>query len=220
MQLDDEHLREMAGTFSRRLHAFCAKQGIPIIEARSGERKHELAEPHVPKDPTFRGLFLVITGNAPAPIWEVKRSTDGRISEIRHRKNWPFVKHYYFHIMDREWGHVTIRICGYPPFGAQLILNGHEWVEREARRKCLTAVKDGNCFVEGSDFDAVNRVAAKLQRPRPSVAYASCASDGSTLPASALRSPMRSRSAAPLRISIRCFSWSSVATYCSCVAQR
>ena len=164
-QLDDKHLREMAGTFSRRLHAFCAKQGIPIVEAQSGERKHELAEPHVPKDPTFRGLFLVITGNAPAPIWEVERNAAGQITEIRHRKNWPFVKHYYFHIMDREWGHVTIRMCGYPPFGAQLILNGHEWVEREARRKCLTAVKDGNCFVEGSDFDAVNRLAAKLQRP-------------------------------------------------------
>jgi hypothetical protein len=40
-QLDDKHLREMAGTFVRRLHAFCGKQGIPIIEARSGERKHE-----------------------------------------------------------------------------------------------------------------------------------------------------------------------------------
>src|SRR5215472_10164027 len=164
-QLDDKHLREMAGTFSRRLHAFCAKQGIPIVEAQSGERKHELAEPHVPKDPTFRGLFLVITGNAPAPIWEVERNAAGQITEIRHRKNWPFIKHYYFHIMDREWGHVTIRMCGYPSFGAQLILNGHEWVEREARRKCLTAVKDGNCFVEGSDFDAVNRLAAKLQRP-------------------------------------------------------
>src|SRR5262249_3557659 len=48
-QLDDKHLREMAGTFSRRLHAFCAKQGIPIIEAGSGERNHELAAPHVPK---------------------------------------------------------------------------------------------------------------------------------------------------------------------------
>jgi hypothetical protein len=59
---------------------------------------------------------------------------------------------------------VTIRMCGYPPFGAQLILNGHEWVEREARRKCLTAVKDGNCFVEGSDFAAVNRVAARLHQ--------------------------------------------------------
>src|SRR5580704_991720 len=165
-QLDDKHLREMAGTFSRRLHAFCAKQGIPIIEARSGERKHELAEPHVPKDPTFRGLFLVITANAPAPTWEVKRNRDGRITEVRHRKNWPLVKHYYFHIMDREWGHVTIRMCGYPPFGAQLILNGHEWVEREARRKCLTTVKHGNCFVEGSDFAAVNRVAARLHQEK------------------------------------------------------
>src|SRR5262249_21188414 len=62
-QLDDKHLREMAGTFSRRLHAFCEKQGIPIIEARSSDRKHELAERLLPKDPTFRGLFLVITGN-------------------------------------------------------------------------------------------------------------------------------------------------------------
>src|ERR1700740_235442 len=163
-QLDDKHRREMAGPFSRRLHAFCAKQRIPIIEARSRERKHELAEPHVPKDPTFRGLFLVITGNAPAPTWEVKRNSDGRITEVRHRKNWPLVKHYYFHIMDREWGHVTIRMCGYPPFGAQLILNGHECVEREARRKCLTTVKDSNCFVEGSDFAAVNRVAARLHQ--------------------------------------------------------
>ena len=160
--LDDKHLREMAGTFSRRLHAFCAKQGIPIIEAGSGERKHELAEPHVPKDPAFCGLFLVIAGNAPAPIWEVKRNTAGQITEIRHRKSWPYVKHYYFHIIDRDWGHVTIRMCGYPPFGAQLILNGHEWVERVARRKCLTAIKDGNCFVEGSDFAAVNRLAARL----------------------------------------------------------
>ena len=131
-QLNDKHLCEMAGTFARRLRAFCGKQGIPIIEARSGERKHELAAPHVPNDPTFHGLFLVITGNAPAPIWEVKHNSAGQITEIRHRKNWPYVKHYYFHIIDREWGHVTVRMCGYPPFGAQLILNGHEWVEREA----------------------------------------------------------------------------------------
>ena len=28
--------------------------------------------------------------------------------------------------------------------------------------RCLTTVKDGNCFVEGSDFTAVNRLAARL----------------------------------------------------------
>ena len=57
--LDDEHLREMARTFSRRLHAFCAKQGIPIIEAQARDRKHELAQPYEPNDPKFCGLFFV-----------------------------------------------------------------------------------------------------------------------------------------------------------------
>jgi hypothetical protein len=162
--LDDEHLREMAGSFSRRLHAFCMKQAIPIIEAKVGERKHELAQPYLPNDPQFCGLFLVIKGNAPAPVWEVKRNAEGRITEIRHRKSWPFVRHFYFHLVDQEWGHVTIRMCGYPPFGAQVILNGHEWVERQARRKRVTAVKDGNCFIEGSDFSEISSLAAEFNR--------------------------------------------------------
>jgi hypothetical protein len=162
--LDDSHLRDLAGTFSRRLRAFCSKSKIEIIEAQAGERKHELAEPHLPTDPKFRGLFLVIAGSARAPVWEVTRTAAGRIVEVRHRKKWPFVKHYHFHLMDPDWGHVTIRMCGYPPFGAQVILNGHEWVERQARRQHLEVVKSGNCFVEGSDFASVNRLAARLNR--------------------------------------------------------
>ena len=162
LSLDDDHLREMAGTFSRRLQAFCVKHGIPLIEAQARDRKHELAQPHLPNDPNFSGLFLVIKGNAPAPIWEVKRNGDGQIIEIRHRKSWPYVRHFYFHLIDREWGHVTIRICSYPPFGAQVILNGHERVERQARRTRVTVVKDGNCFIEGSDFSAISRLGAKF----------------------------------------------------------
>ena len=162
LTLDDNHLREMAGTFSRRLYAFCAKQGIPLIEAQARDRKHELAHPYLPKDPKFSGLFLVIKSNAPAPVWEVKRNGQGQIIEIRHRKSWPYVRHFYFHFIDREWGHITIRICSYPPFGAQLILNGHERVERQARRKRVAVVKDGNCFIEGSDFSAIRRLGTEF----------------------------------------------------------
>lgn len=163
-ELDDAHLRDLAGSFSRRVTAYCSRHGIPLIEAQAGERKHELAEPHVPQDPKYCGLFLVLTGNAPAPVWEVKHNASGKITEVRHRPKWPYVKHYYFHLIDPHWGHVTIRMCGYPPFGAQVILNGHEWVERQARRQHLAVAKCGNCFVEGSDFAQVNRLATGLQR--------------------------------------------------------
>src|SRR4051794_37690292 len=35
---------------------------------------------------------------------------------------------YSFHIWDSEWGHLTIKMAGHPPFGAQVMLNGHEYV--------------------------------------------------------------------------------------------
>jgi hypothetical protein len=162
--LSDAHLRDMAGAFSRRVKAFCDKNAIPLIEARAGERKHQLAEPYLPTDPKFRGLFLIITGNAAAPVWEVLRNAEGQITQIRHRKAWPHVKHYHFHIIDAHWGHLIIRMCGYPPFGAQIILNGHEWVERAAQRSRIKTAKNGNCFVEGSDFATINRLARRLTR--------------------------------------------------------
>ena len=65
--------------------------------------------------------------------------------------------------MDPDWGHVTIRICGYPPFGAQVIANGHEWVERQARKRSLPVAKEGNCFTGGSDFQALNQIAKTLR---------------------------------------------------------
>ena len=52
-----------------------------------------------------------------------------------------------FHIMDPEWGHMTIKMSGHPPFGAQVILNGHEYVAAAARAAGIGFVKEGNCWL-------------------------------------------------------------------------
>ena len=58
--------------------------------------------------------------------------------------------------MDPEWGHVTIRMCAHPPFGAMVILNGHNKVERTAAALGLKCRMDGNCFIEGSDLNDIS----------------------------------------------------------------
>jgi hypothetical protein len=163
-QLDRAHLERMAGRFRRRVQAYARKHRIPFLECATGERKHEIAKEYIPKDPDFIGVFLILVGRAPAPVWQVYRNQNGRICDIYRPKSWPHVNHYYFHLMDPEWGHVTIRMCGYPPFGAQVILNGHEWVERTARKQGVQVNKEGNCFVEGSDFQALDRIAMTLRQ--------------------------------------------------------
>ena len=161
--LDRAHMERMAGRFKRRLQAYATKNKIPFLYCEAGERKHETAEPYVPKDPAFKGVFLVLVGRAPAPVWEVQRNTKNQITNLYRKKKWPYVNHYHIHLMDPEWGHVTIRICGYPPFGAQVIANGHEWVERQARKRSLPVHKEGNCFTGGTDFQALNQIAKTLR---------------------------------------------------------
>ena len=53
------------------------------------------------------------------------------------------MNNYWFHILDPDWGHLTIKISGHPPFPAQFILNGHEYVARQrARRASLSPSKE------------------------------------------------------------------------------
>jgi hypothetical protein len=77
-----------------------------VIDCEHGERKHEIAEEYLATHPAVQGLFLILVSRAVAPVWKVRRAKKGHIRELVQQK--PYVKHYSFHILDREWGHVTI----------------------------------------------------------------------------------------------------------------
>jgi len=163
--LDNAHLMRMAGRFSRRVHAHAKAHQIPIIHCDRNERKHEIAEQYLPPEPDFVGLFLILVGRAPAPVWDVQCSKSGKIVNIARKEPWSWVNHYSFHIMDPDWGHVTIKMCAHPPFGAQIILNGHEYVACQARKEGIVFTKEGNCFTEVSDAAGLAQVADTLCSP-------------------------------------------------------
>jgi hypothetical protein len=159
--LDTTHLMRLAGHFSRSVRAWGKRRGVPIIDCRTGERKHEIAEEYIPQDPTFRGVFLVLVAKSPTIVWDVKPCRNG---QIHLEKKWPqpYVNHYSFHIMDGEWGHLTIKMSGHPPFDVQIILNGHEWIERQLRKRRIEFTKEGNSFTGFSGGAALDRIADTL----------------------------------------------------------
>jgi hypothetical protein len=57
--------------------------------------------------------------------------------------------------MDPEWGHVTIKMSGHPPFSAQVILNGHEYVAAQASAAGIGFTQQGNCFTAVADPQAL-----------------------------------------------------------------
>jgi hypothetical protein len=162
-QLDNAHLMRMAGRFARRVRASATAHGIPVIDCKRGERKHDIAEEYLATHDVERGVFLVLVARAVAPVWEVTRTPGGKIANLAKKRS--FVNHYSFHIMDPEWGHMTIKMSGHPPFGAQIILNGHEYVAAAARAGGIGFVKEGNCFTRIADPAGLAQVADTLSQP-------------------------------------------------------
>lgn len=163
--LTEDRLRRMAGRFSRRCRATAKAKGIPVIDCKPGDRKHEIAEDHLPADPNFVGVFLILVARAPAKVFTVRTCANG-MPHLEVQDPWPFVNHYSFHILDPDWGHITIKMSSHPPFGAQVAVNAHEWVERRARKQGLDLVKEGNAFTQATDLTILDQLADSLNGPR------------------------------------------------------
>ena len=147
----------MAGRFARRVKAWAAANGVPVIFCTAGQRKHLIAEEYLETHVVTTGVFLILAAKAPAAVWKVHRSARGAITNIEKKRE--YVYHYSFHIMDPAFGHLAVKMSGHPPFGAQVMLNGHEYVAVAAQGEGIGFTKEGNCFTEIADPQRLARVA-------------------------------------------------------------
>jgi hypothetical protein len=163
-ELDNAHLMRLAGRFARRVRAWAGANGVPVIACGRGERKHRVVEEYLATHTVVGpAVFLILVAKAPATVWEVRRGGPDDVI-VNIVKKTAYVNHYSFHVMDPVWGHVTIKMSGHPPFGAQVILNGHEYVARQAQVAGIALAKEGNCFTAVADPQALAQVADTLSQ--------------------------------------------------------
>jgi len=163
--LDNAHLMRLAGRFSRRLRAWAKAHPIPVLDCSAGDRKHEIAQQYLAQQQGKTGLFLILVARSPAVVWDVQMSGSGKMGNIAKKQPRPYVNHYHFHILDPDWGHLTMKMSGHPPFGAPGMLNGHEYVASQAAQQKIAFSKEGNCFTPTADAPGLAAVADTLSEP-------------------------------------------------------
>ena len=161
--LNSTRAMRLAGRFSRRLRAWATKNDIPVLNAwdynDADNRMHTVAEDYYRSDPNSKGVFCITVHRAPGPVRKIDRYGEGGIN-IKTELVW--VNHFAFHIRDPEWGHLTIKICGHPPFPAQISLNGHDYVASQLRSSNVGVTMEGNCFTNTSNAAALSQCADTL----------------------------------------------------------
>jgi hypothetical protein len=77
-----------------------------------------------------------------------------------------YVDHYYFYLVDRFWGPISIRFSSHPPFNVTVYLNGNRWLATEAIGQGLKIVTLDNSVVRCSDRAALQAIADSLDHRR------------------------------------------------------
>ena len=151
----------LAGRFSRRMRGWAEKYGIPVIHRRAGERKHEIGEQYLPTDPTVHGDLLCLGQPRPGP--HLGRAT------LRQRRDQPppqgavpLRQSLLLSYLGCRLGTSDRPHVGHPPFGAPVILNGHEYVANQATRQGIRFTKEGNCFTDWDNAADLNQLADTL----------------------------------------------------------
>jgi hypothetical protein len=147
------------------IERFAAEQDIPLLRFAKGESKEEVARPYLERAERERRHGCVMIGVAQEKTWAWRgfRSGSRRAHPwFSYSRQTVFVNHYYFYVLDRDWGPAFVKTNAYAPFPVWVCLNGHEWAKRQATRAGLSFQPLDNGFRATADAQRLAAICARL----------------------------------------------------------
>lgn len=127
-------LKKLSETFRQAVERFAADQGIPLVTFGKHDVKEEIAKEHLARFQGERGVVLIGKAQEKALGYKAKRTTHGTRVWFEYSRQTVYVTHYYFYLLDPDFGLVFIKVCTYFPFEVKVCFNGHEWAKQQLRQ--------------------------------------------------------------------------------------
>jgi len=134
------------------------KTGRPYLRPGAGQRKEELVRTIIEEHRIGSGLVCVLETQELSPaILFVGRQEAPRVVDGRR-----MCQVFYFYHLDPEFGLTHLRLQGWFPFGVQVYVNGHHWLERQLLRDGMSFVRQDNALWDIGDPQRAQGVADRF----------------------------------------------------------
>ena len=126
----------------------------------SGHSKEELARQIAARDGITEGLICVLATLEPCSSFEVRADHESQRLRVVHA----FRKclHFYYYLMDREFGFMHVRLQSWFPLQIQLYINGREWLARQLDKRGIAYERYENSFRSITDVEQAERMAERM----------------------------------------------------------
>jgi hypothetical protein len=130
----------------------------PLIYLNSSAiSKEETARGIAQRDAIGNGLICIFSAVEPCFSYEVHRSRERRLLELRGRPQ--KCLHYYFYFQDPQLGFMHVRLQTWFPLNVHIAVNGRERLARQLDAAGIGYRRQDNCFLELADLRQAQQLA-------------------------------------------------------------
>jgi len=160
-------LYDMTQSYHETVEAFAKKEGLEIYKFKKKEDKDKVAQRALREFKQRSGVVLIGKAQEKANAFRGKREdrADKKVwfNYSRYEVN---VIHYYFYILDENFGLGFIKICTYLPFEVKVCLNGHEWAKQQLGQAGIEFEALSNGFATCADPKRLQEICHNLSAPK------------------------------------------------------
>jgi hypothetical protein len=142
--------------------AFAARNAVPVVEFRPGQRKDDVMREQLARflaEGRTEGVVFIGRAQEKVSVWATTRRRDAQ------GKSYPWivrehrvVTQWYFYCHDACAGPFFLKYCGYFPYNAKLCCNGNEYAKCMAARAGIGFTPLDNGFAAVDDVAAVQAI--------------------------------------------------------------
>ena len=125
---------EMTEKFKDAVEGFAREMGREIYSFGKGEDKDEVAREHAELFGISEGVVLIGKAQEKTQAIRSRRADEKGKVWFNYFRQSVQVTHFYFYIMDKDFGLCFIKVCTYLPFEVKVCFNGHEWAKQQLRQ--------------------------------------------------------------------------------------
>ena len=123
----------MSKAFVQAIETFAKQQDVDMVTFGKHQRKDEVTHQYLATTHFTEGVLYIGKAQEKATVF---RTIHKRNPETG--KAYPWVSrgsampnHFYFYILDEDFGPLFIKFCSYFPYAVKVCINGHEWGKRQ-----------------------------------------------------------------------------------------
>ena len=147
---------------------FAERNGVDIVSFRRGERKDERTQEYLRQWSGGEGVLYIGKAQEKARVLRTERrrrpSTGATYAWLVDST--AMVNHFYFYVVDDDFGPFFLKFCSYFPYNAKLCINGHEYLKRQLAKRGIEFEPLDNGILRCADPEVMQRLADGLTAAR------------------------------------------------------